>query len=164
MAITIDVNDTSVKQYIENLNVDTFVNSNNESVTYGSNYQEIIDIVTPKIENSRAKVNRLLSYYTDRYNRLSNRISVLEKSVSSTGLTLTYDAFNDFTVANLGIATSMDELAGTINYMLSSEMTQLKEWRRELKVLTVLMANMQTTLDDFDSLAEALTTVSGELL
>ena len=163
MAITINISDSYVQQYIDSLKSDTFTDINNAQVTFATNYKNIITIVQPKITTSRANLNRLLSYYTDRYNKLTNRINTLVSSTSTNDLTSEYNNFNSFTVANIGVSTDMDTLAGTVNIIMSGDMATLKEWRRELKVITTLMANMQYILDNYDALSSNLDTVNGAL-
>ena len=103
-------------------------------------------------------------YYTNRLSQVERVLAAIDTTNIDNDLELEFEAFNNFTIANAGLSTSMDNLAGLLKYSVDFTMVKLRELRREQKVLIKTIADISNLVDEYTNLESLFDQATGALV
>lgn len=163
--MVINFNDPLIQAYVKTLKSEKFLHAKTNSLTpYSENYNKIINIVKPTVTDRRTNASRLLVYYTNRLSQVERVLAAIDTTNIDNDLELEFEAFNNFTIANAGLSTSMDNLAGLLKYSVDFTMVKLRELRREQKVLIKTIADISSLVDEYTNLESLFDQATGALV
>ena len=160
--MAIDLENSYVSDYIDTLKATNYVNADGIQVTQASNYTAIVDDTLPYIDKRQQNTNRLVAYYTARYNQITRVINKITETFGAS-MDSDYDTFNGYVATYSGKSSDMDEVAKLINYTIDYNMSNLRELRRQQKILSLTMGNLTNLSDGYVTMADTLNTLKTKL-